>query len=235
MLIRVLSAGGLIVLAAGGFLVGSSFAREVGLVDQPTVPPLTSDPAESQDLNAVSPRGNMNLQEVRDFTDFAVYWLGPEYEGLPLNAIIRANYSTYERPGIKAVEDSVTLLYGACVPPPGEGGCAAPVQVVIQEACQAPPGLTASDQMAGPAKAVRGAPAEVYKDGHMQMWTENVSITIFGPDAGYTQRMASGLRPVNAAAAVQPGDQLPAPKSTDELGCGPLSPARALDSPNRLP
>lgn len=88
------------------------------------------------DSATVSPRGNWSVGEARAFEGFALFWASEDYAEAPLSAINRADYLSAERPGRTVVEDSVSFLYGSCVlPESGEGGCAAPYQIVIRSAC----------------------------------------------------------------------------------------------------
>lgn len=218
-------------------LYGSrALAETLGLAgDERQSYPLTSDPNESFDSRAVAPRGNWSEAEARAFDRFALFWAGKEHAGLPLTAIIRARYLSAERPGVQVYEDSVTFLYGSCIPPEGEGGCAAPFQVIVGDACQSPPGVAPDVATNGPPFTFRGALAQEYADGHIQLWTQDVSVTIFGPDAESMRALASALRPLNPLARLGADGQLQAPLSIPAPRCPPLSPASSLHSVGQTP
>jgi hypothetical protein len=191
--------------------------------------PLTRAQAESADPKAVTPNGNMSVEEARAFSEFPLYWLDEVYEDLELTAIVRAKYV----PEIGKAENSVTFLYGKCVITPGDdplvqdnGGCAPPFQVIVQPLCLSRPGGSARD--AGGLFQLRGAIAQRYTDGHLELGTGSVSVTLYGPDRELINAMAQTLRSVAGAgsgqAPVQAGAPLPPVQAT-----APLSP------PNRPP
>ncbi len=156
-----------------------ALAMQLGLFQQSEsdIEPLTSLPSESSDPGAVAPVGNLQLEQAREFTRFPLFWVGEEYRGLPLTAIVRADYVSAQRPGQELREDSITFLYGKCVPPEGEGGCPAPFQVIVQPYCSSPPASVIARMREGEPFELRGAKAEQYIDGHLQLWTGPVSIT----------------------------------------------------------
>lgn len=233
---RIFALLSILLVAVAGIYGGRALGESLGLAGgEGTSHPLTSDPAESFDPRAVAPEGNWSLDDAQAFEGFPLFWPGEEYGGLTLTAIIRADYVTYERPGIQAREDSVTFLYGSCVIEGDEGGCAAPFQVTVQAACQSPPGLAADFVTTGEPVELRGALAQEYADGHIELWTQNVSITVFGPDAGSMRALAEVLRPLNSAAQLGPGDNLEPPQPLESLNCPPLSPAEAINSSGRIP
>lgn len=184
---------------------------------------LTSDPKLSDDPDAVSPRGNWSVEEATSFAEFPVFWAGEEYLGVPLEAIIRANYVSAVRPEFTSVEDSVSFLYGSCAPPKsGDGGCPNPYQIIVQPACVLPPGF-AERSLIDVETTVRGAPAEIFQDGHLILWTQDVAITIYAPDRAETLAIADKIVPLNSSGRLS-GSDFAAAIPTGDLGC-------ALDSP----
>ena len=167
--------------------------------------PLTRARAESADPNAVAGKSNMSVEEARAFSEFPLYWLGETYEGLELTTLL-------------VFKDSVSFLYGKCVVrPAGEGGCPQPFQVYVQPLCDSRPGTAHPSVHAGELFSLRGALAQEYTDGHLQLGIGSVSVTLFGPDRELMKAMAQNLRPVAG-----PGE------APSEAGA-PLSPANSVD------
>lgn len=213
-----------LVLLLGVFVgrqIGSSFGSGGGAENYP----LTSDPKEASDPRAVEPKGNWTVDDAKQFKDFALFWAGDEHAGVPLAAVIRASYPTYARPGIEAAENSVTFLYGACIPPEGEGGCPAPYQVVVQQACQSQPSTADESVVAGAPFDLKGATAQLYRDGHLEFWTQDVSVTVYGPDQAEMFALAGEIVPLNPVASLTGTGDFQEPTAVDGLKCPPLSPA----------
>ena len=165
--------------------------------------PLTRVQAESADPNAVAGNSNMSVEEARAFSEFPLYWLGEMYEGLELTTLL----------GVKNV---VTFMYGKCVIK-GDGGCAQPFQVIIRPLCLSRPGTKNPMVHAGELFSLRGALAQEYTDGHLELGIGSVSVTLFGPTREMMKAMAQALRPVAG-----PGE------APSEAGA-PLSPANSVD------
>ena len=234
---RVLAVLAILLVAIGATFGGAALGETLGLRGgggEGDTGLLTSDPAESSDPRAVAPKGSLSIADAQGFQGFPLFWPGSEYAGLPLTATIRADYVSYERSGIQVRDDSVTFLYGSCIPPAGEGGCAAPFQVIVQSACQSPPGLAPDFITKGQPFALRGALAQEYADGHIQLWTQGVSVTIFGPDAESMRALAEALRPLNSLASTEPDGQLKPPAPLETLDCPPLSPGTLPDNPTGM-
>ncbi len=217
----------LAVLGSVSLVAGRELASGLGLSfvgeGDPESGYLTSDPKLSDDPAAVSPRGNWSVEDATSFAEFPVFWAGEEYLGVPLEAIIRANYVSAVRSEFTLVENSVSFLYGACIPPAGEGGCPNPYQVIVQPACMLPPGF-AERSLIDAETTVRGAPAEIFVDGHLILWTQDVAITIFAPDRVETLAIADKVVPLNSSGRLS-GSDFAAAIPTGELGCAPDSPA----------
>lgn len=165
--------------------------------------PLTRAQTESADPNAVAGNSNMSVEEAREFSEFPLYWLGEMYEDLELTTLLR-------------VKNVVTFLYGKCVIR-GDGGCPAPFQVIIRPLCLSRPGTAHPMVHAGELFTLRGALAQEYTDGHLQLGIGAVSVTLFGPTRDMMNAMAQDLRPVAG-----PGE------APSEAGA-PLSPANSAD------
>ena len=166
---------------------------------------LTNPPAESSDPNAVAGKSNMSVEEARAFSEFPLYWLGEVYEGLELTTLLGG-------------KNNFTFLYGKCVVrPAGEGGCPQPFQVYVQPLCDSRPGTAHPMVHAGELFTLRGALAQEYTDGHLQLGIGSVSVTLFGPTREMMKAMAQALRPVAGRG-----------QAPSEAGA-PLSPANSAD------
>ena len=200
------------VVAAQLGVLGSSENDSGGLTSSPAesadpeeLDPLARAQAESADPNAVAGNSNMSVEEAREFSEFPLYWLGETYEGLELTTLLGS-------------KNSVSFLYGKCVVrPAGEGGCPQPFQVYVQPLCDSRPGTAHPMVHAGELFTLRGALAQEYTDGHLQLGIGAVSVTLFGPTRDMMNAMAQDLRPVAG-----PGE------APSEAGA-PLSPANSVD------
>jgi hypothetical protein len=101
----------------------------------------------------------------------------------------------------------LTFIYGDCEPPPGEGGCAPPLEVQVWPIEQRPPGII-SPLIECRKVTVRGVPGAVFK-GDLDLYVGNQTVVIFADSSERALRAAEALRPVDAD---QPtGGDLPAP------------------------
>jgi hypothetical protein len=144
------------------------------------------------------------LEDFRDFDAFQLFWLGEEFEDLPLTDVTGSAEGT--RP--------VSFLYGGCYVPIGqEGGCALPVEIQIWPACERnlslyPIAEQVDDLSEIPLDDVRGAPAFTVPEGHVDIYTSDVTIVVFG-DAQYLDGVFSELRSVDGE--IDPNQSLPTP------------------------
>jgi hypothetical protein len=66
------------------------------------------------------------------------------------------------------------------------------------------------------------------------LWTQGVSVTVFGPDADSMRALAGALSPLNSLASVEPDGQLKAADPIETLDCPPLSPGTLPDNPTGM-
>ena len=198
------------VVAAQLGVLGSSEDDSGGVTSSPAesadpgeLDPLARAQAESADPNAVAGIGNMSVEEARAFSEFPLYWLGETYEGLELTTLLGG-------------KNNFTFLYGKCVTK-GDGGCPAPFQVIVRPLCLSRPGTKHPMVHAGELFSLRGALAQEYTDGHLELGIGSASVTLFGPSRELMKAMAQDLRPVAG-----PGE------APSEAGA-PLSPANSVD------
>jgi hypothetical protein len=112
-------------------------------------------------------------QLVVEFRDFPLYWVGLEFQGLPLGKITRDH-----RPFLALPTDHVILAYGTCTPLP-EVGCSLPLQIRVEPYCYAQPGMYAPVAKDGAVFQVRGADAQ-YIGGGLQLWMGDVAVKVYG-------------------------------------------------------
>lgn len=143
------------------------------------------------------------FDDARRFERFPLYAPGEDFEGLPLRVITRR--SDPHVPGERIAADYVGFVYGDCVAG-DERGCAPPLEVQVWPACVRSLSsyeLTpAGEPLPYEASMVRGVPAAYFEEGlRLELYTGNVTIVIFGVDAGHVDRAAAALRAVNAVAS----------------------------------
>lgn len=151
------------------------------------------------------------------FADFPLYSLGPQFEDLPLTAIVRVNRKPMRKArGGFGVPDNrtnhMTFVYGTC-----GRGCIPPLQVQIWPACD----NTLADFYfnvpgGGPSRpyelvTIRGVPAAKFSD-MLQLYSGAVTIVIFGESVAQQERAAENLVSANILAGnVSSGEPLPPP------------------------
>jgi len=130
------------------------------------------------------------LASAQTFPFYRIYWVGPDFGGLPLSAVDGlAGY-------ISSVGDSV--YYGNCVQSKGifgGGSCRLPLQVttVIYH--------RHSNQPLGPQHniLIRGVPAVVYDGGRsVELYSGHVAIDVFSDTFEHALRASQQLYPANA-------------------------------------
>lgn len=93
---------------------------------------------------------------------FPVYWAGESVAGLPLTGVARDG-------------GQITVQYGNCTPPAGEGGCAPPVQIQTTSICARNPLIL--DLRPGSSSRMRGVPVRDYADFvSLEIGTSNVTL-----------------------------------------------------------
>jgi hypothetical protein len=145
---------------------------------------MNSDSASQE--GAEPPNGNSSLAAMRAFDKFPLYDAGDAVSGYPLVGI------QYDQN-----PDVVTFVYGDCLPPEGEGGCAPPVSIQIWNACSRNPSsyLQSMASPVGDKTAIRGVPAAFFEGGNrLEIQTGRSTVVIF---ANSPAPVARALRGVN--------------------------------------
>jgi len=157
------------------------------------------------------------LADARAFTDFPLYWVGEEYQGLRLDEVKRVKGDP--PPGkVGYPQDFVTFLYddGRCVPTPrptfepaDEWSCALPLTIRIDRACLYPPGLFGPESI-GKLAVRRGALVLDEADkGLVRAWSGDVLISVSVNMQGLTAaQVFDDLMALNPAG---PGPRAPLP------------------------
>jgi len=146
---------------------------------------------------AVTP-GEISVTQARTFQEYPLLWLGDSFEGIPLTTIIRALAQDDPESMLPTAQNSITFIYGDCTPPAEEGGCAPPLQIVVEPRCFNPPELY-SYVASGP-QPIRGGAAWLPGiPGGPILWTGDIAVTIFAP-RGALDRIIASLEPANSAA-----------------------------------
>jgi Tol biopolymer transport system component len=140
---------------------------------------------------AVPLAGNMSLAEARDFRQFQLYWLGPQFGEHVLSSISEAPVLAPRGRGPR-----VDLFYGD-------------FQLQLSHACVRVPGdidLAPERRM-----QVRGVDLFFYDSGsQVELVTGTTTITLFG-EPGRLVDAIRALRPIDASEPPEPDDELPAP------------------------
>ena len=122
--------------------------------------------------------GRLTVNELKAFDRFAVFWLGEEYRGLQLKAVIYERISAPpdgERPGFEAVD----LPYGDCDPGPGpEASCVLPLTVYNEPSCLNRPSWLAEGARKEPPMVIRGARAQQTISGSLHIYTAMTTVII---------------------------------------------------------
>jgi hypothetical protein len=147
--------------------------------------------------------GDWTFEEAREFKNFDLYWLGQEFQNLPLTKIMRFKTNT----SAGSPQDSVWFVYGTCKTSGSEGGCAAPLSIQIQPFCE-------NTQIYNQQKANivafrgRGEAAPPTTDGSpFYVWTGRVSVRI----SGLLETSAAGeLVSIQSPGPTSPTEPLPA-------------------------
>ena len=151
--------------------------------------------------------------EVAQFDDYPLLWLGPSYDvdfdGTPDSiTFAREEYTPpILNPATKDVlvpaRRSYSISYGTCEIPQGATGCPVPLTMVFEDPCEAYPLSQAAK--AGTAR-VRGVDAIVQAVGGLRFETADFTLTIIAVGSSPTEvadnakRIAEDLVPANAKA-----------------------------------
>jgi hypothetical protein len=139
-----------------------------------------------------------DLEAGRGFDRHALYWLGPEFEGLPL---------TY----LELDSEIPSVVYGDC--DASEHPCTLPLDIQITPLCRhlEVVSVTAEPQL------VRGAPLG-RSDGAPVLLTRTVQIKVYAYDEALALRALQALRSLNDVEPVVPASEPFPPPAAGVLG-----------------
>jgi hypothetical protein len=152
------------------------------------------------------PRGPIELEALQRFEGFRLYWLGEEFEGLPVSYAEDVPKQTAKPESI-----GVQVEYGNCDPPRPRGQCAAPLSV--RSVCAQ---RVERHDVPTRKTSVRGVPGRVVGSNELEVYTGNVIVTITARDERRLERAARAMRPLNAREAA--GRPLAPPTYDTTLG-----------------
>jgi hypothetical protein len=155
--------------------------------------------AGSGTRSQAAPKSTYSVEKARSFSRFPLYSAGESVAGYPLVAVLHEQRHPVE---------TVSFIYGDCVVPQGEGGCAPPVSVQVWPACFRNPSLYRAPPFGPPFEktTVRGVPAEIFEDGaRLEIYTGRSAVVIYADEP---LKVAAALRgvnnPVSAGAPLPP-------------------------------
>jgi hypothetical protein len=153
--------------------------------------------------------------------DYDVYDAGAQVDGLAKTETVRlCEHATNEPAGAPpnaGIVNSVGTMYGTCEPPEqGEGGCSPPLQIQSTPACLKNPALHEKYPASGgitdhEKTTIRGAPAAIFRRGHIEVYTGDATITIFADSRRVAWAAAARLTGRRAGRQVAATDPLPPP------------------------
>lgn len=149
-------------------------------------------------LTAGSTPGKWTLDQTAAFSEYPVFYLGEEFEGLPLMGVIREIVDDNPDSPFPTERDGFIFIYGDCEV--GESdGCAVPLDVSVTPRCYRPPELFPGYLSQGPSRTGLGG-SEVQVLGEATyVWTGEVAVRIGGGGASH-ERAVEALRAINAPA-----------------------------------
>ncbi|MBI2765794.1 MAG: hypothetical protein HYX53_07770 [Chloroflexi bacterium] len=121
----------------------------------------------------------MTEADVAAFSEFPLMWLGSSFGGYQLQAVIRTKYDGPKDGPPKFAGNSVTFIYGVCVPSPqSDGGCGVPLTIHVRPACDIAREDIAPEAMVQ--APYRKGTAEIYelRDLATMIYTGDVLVTI---------------------------------------------------------
>lgn len=199
-----------VVLATSAALVGGFLlaATVISGGDSPSASeyarPLNPEPSSYVKLTP----GDDGFSEFSsEFSEFPIYWVGEEFGGHSLRFIIRHVFSPEDG---SPTQNSVRFLYGTC-DSGGEGGCAPPLQIIVQPYCLVPPGVIAPVVISSGMTKVRGgADAMLVGDG-LRIWTGDITLKIYAANTQLLEDATAAFFSPNGLGPPAAGDELPVP------------------------
>jgi hypothetical protein len=137
--------------------------------------------------------GSDCLSTVEEFREYPIFFVGEEFEGLPLVACKR-----YQDPGrvVNGVvqippTDSFDFIYGVCTIPKGSSSCSVPMSIYVYPPCDRERRL--HDELKSNPFEVRGASGFAVSSQSIVVEVEGSPVKIYGPGAG-SERLQAAVR-----------------------------------------
>lgn len=131
-------------------------------------------------------------------TQFRLYSLAQQFEGLALTTILRrCDDSPFDPSNGRA--NFVSYIYGSCDPQPTagdpEGGCAPPIEVQVWPACERSIADYGASHVASTATSLaqrRGVPSADFGD-RIELYSDDSSVVVFAASPQLAERVVDGL------------------------------------------
>jgi hypothetical protein len=140
-----------------------------------------------------------DIGAARAFSDYRVYYAGPEVSGFELSDVVEENLHR-DTGGVSRW----LFFYGDCEPTGSEGGCPLPVEIQNYSICKRYPGMYPNPIVL---RDFKGAKLARNAGGTVEIYTGTTAIAIFGP-RNRSENAARLLRPVGGE---EPAKALPPP------------------------
>lgn len=219
-----------VVVAAAG--AGGVVAVALAQTAQPQPAPIAPGPGLNPGDGAVDAAAGGGLKPcpADKSANFDTYSLGATFEGQRRGQVERACQPpdpTARAMSAPALRDNhAGYNYGTCtVPPEDEASCPYPIAVQNFPACERNLSLyrryAAPDGQTYPfdETTIRGVPAAVFDSGlRVEVYTGDVTVVIWGTEAGAVRRAASRLQGLHRGRPVSVSQDLPAPDPGAQQG-----------------
>jgi len=152
------------------------------------------------------------LDDVRTFGDYEVYYLGDSYQGLPLVEVLRIDYDgTFpDNPELNRPDHRIVFIYGDCEIQEGEDRCPVPLTLNVRPENELPVDKVMGKQ--GPPECVRGALVQRLKSGAVEIWTGDAQVELVPVGDVNLEPAVSSLMRANGGKPDVPSQPFPPPK-----------------------
>lgn len=134
------------------------------------------------------PRGDLTLEQAREFDEFPLYYAGDPLDELPLVAILRRNDTA----------NYVSFVYGDCTPAAYDQSCAPPAEIQVWPSGRRGLGsydLSVAGTPTPELTTVRGVPAAFLDDGtRLEMFAGPSTVVIFADSRQRIFEITEALR-----------------------------------------
>jgi hypothetical protein len=160
--------------------------------------------------------GDMTVEEAVAFQEYPVFWVGPDFNGMPITSVDRMKSSL--PPEVSQLlarpvpdTDSLDIVYGDCTPTGTPPTCVLPLQIQSTPYCLRPASLAAPEVLEGEPFELRGATAQWVGPGRntLVLYTGESTVTIIATAGEATAlEMAQSLYAANGLGPLSRGERL---------------------------